>query len=92
MLVVLLLARRCCGGCTLVVCMTQGVRAMKWTREHTLGHQSVLRMKVTSRQRNKECAGTAPTTSPTHGNGRVVVDVVGQAMVMTAGIVWCTAK
>ena len=34
-------------------------------------------MKVTSRQRHKVCAGTAPTTPPTRGNGRVVVDGCG---------------
>ena len=44
-------------------------------------------MKVTSRQRNKVCAGTDPT--PTRGNSRVVVSGCGwsgDGGVMTAGM------
>ena len=62
-------------------CCDPGRESDEMDREHTLGHQNVLGMKVTSRQRNKECAGTAST--PTRGNVRVVVDVVGQTMVVS---------
>ena len=51
--------------------------------EHTLG------TKVASRQHTRSAQGTAPTTPPTRGNGRVVVDGCGwsgDGAVMATGL------